>query len=750
VAAALGAPARAQATKKAAAAPAPPDTRPLARYVPRDNLVIYLGSDGLDAQADAWKKTAAYKLLTETSLGGMLEDMTSQVADKLLASTPNRKLNGADVLTIIKQLASSGFVAAVNGSETGKAGEELGTIVIRGGAGKDVRATFSRLMGTFMGTNKPQVVKKSGRTIVVVPMAGGQDTWAWWSEQNDLVIAIGKDTEDAIIATIDGKRPAAVEHPVRAELARTESGFTPLGQFLVDPTGAPKGSELAATASRLTSQGVNRVDVRWGFQDDALMMVTRLKAPRPRRGLLALADQPTFDKAKLPPLPEGIESFTVVSVDTDKAYDTLLSAAPTPEAKAQLSGLADSLKTNARIDLRKDLLARLGPKTAVYLMPGTTAGAAAPAAPAAGGGPLAGLLNLGGPQIPRLTLATEVDDTVAFARTLDNLIVSLNKEMRERVTEAAERAPVPKAEPGGDQTKGRRQPPQPPEFKLTPSKDLTERSYVLNIPPNMAGRFPAGFRPTIRLGAKKLVISTTPDAARLAMEVKAGDWTPPPDLAPAFDPLPRELIVLSANDPRTKLPEILASLPAALQRGVNSAIAATQAREAAAAPGGAPPGAAPPGAPGGASVPPAPGGPRGPRMQRDLGMPVAPGAPGAPGPGGQPQPGGPGGPPGAATSPMIQFNIPADKLPKADEIRARLFPGSFAVSADDQEIRFISRTAFPNVISPSTVAGIAVALPAIRQVQAARSGAPAAPPAEAKAATTKPAAKAGSSVVPKD
>ena len=112
---ALSAGARAQATKKAA----PPDNRPLARYVYRDNLVIYAGSEGLDAQAEAWQKTAAYKLLNETSLGAMLEDLTAQLGDQALALTPNRKLNGADVLAIIKHMAKSGFVLAVNAPEKG-------------------------------------------------------------------------------------------------------------------------------------------------------------------------------------------------------------------------------------------------------------------------------------------------------------------------------------------------------------------------------------------------------------------------------------------------------------------------------------------------------------------------------------------------------------------------------------------------------------------------------------------------------
>ena len=44
-ASALANPARAQATKAKAPAPTPPDTRPLARYIPRDNLVVYIETE---------------------------------------------------------------------------------------------------------------------------------------------------------------------------------------------------------------------------------------------------------------------------------------------------------------------------------------------------------------------------------------------------------------------------------------------------------------------------------------------------------------------------------------------------------------------------------------------------------------------------------------------------------------------------------------------------------------------------------
>src|SRR5436309_1382498 len=51
---------------------------PLARYVPRQDLFFYLEFDGLDAHADAWKHSAAYKLLNDTKLGALLEDLTRQ------------------------------------------------------------------------------------------------------------------------------------------------------------------------------------------------------------------------------------------------------------------------------------------------------------------------------------------------------------------------------------------------------------------------------------------------------------------------------------------------------------------------------------------------------------------------------------------------------------------------------------------------------------------------------------------------
>src|SRR6185437_13363201 len=105
---------QAPAAKGAAAAPAPAtDNPPPGRYVPRDGLVLYAESDGLNAHGEAWKKSAAYKMLNETPLGAMLEDLGTQFLDKLLAKLPNRKMNGADAVGLVKHVAQHGYALGI-------------------------------------------------------------------------------------------------------------------------------------------------------------------------------------------------------------------------------------------------------------------------------------------------------------------------------------------------------------------------------------------------------------------------------------------------------------------------------------------------------------------------------------------------------------------------------------------------------------------------------------------------------------
>ena len=87
--------------------PAPPDTSPLARFVPKENLVFYCEFSGLDSHEAAWKNTACCKMLNDTTLGEMLGAVSEQLLEKLLSIIPNHRLNGGEIVTLIKH--SAGF-----------------------------------------------------------------------------------------------------------------------------------------------------------------------------------------------------------------------------------------------------------------------------------------------------------------------------------------------------------------------------------------------------------------------------------------------------------------------------------------------------------------------------------------------------------------------------------------------------------------------------------------------------------------
>ena len=190
-------------------------------------------------------------------------------------------------------------------------------------------------------------------------------------EKEDLVrVWPGPEAADVFLETLDGQRPNAVDHPRRAELTKPENGFVPTGIFFADPT-LLKNDKVPASLGLLGFSNVKKLDVRWGFQDGASMTIARIGTSGPRTGLLALLDGSTFDKGKLPPIPESVTGFTVVSLDLKSTMDKLVALAKTfkPDAEDQLNQMINSLKAKTKLRLKEDVLAHLGPKVAWYILP---------------------------------------------------------------------------------------------------------------------------------------------------------------------------------------------------------------------------------------------------------------------------------------------------------------------------------------------------------------------------------------------
>ena len=85
----------------------PPE--PLARYIPAEGLAALVEHDGLGAHPEAWKASAAYKMLNETTLGAMLEDILAQVADRALQSGAGAPVSGKELVMLLSHLADKGF-----------------------------------------------------------------------------------------------------------------------------------------------------------------------------------------------------------------------------------------------------------------------------------------------------------------------------------------------------------------------------------------------------------------------------------------------------------------------------------------------------------------------------------------------------------------------------------------------------------------------------------------------------------------
>jgi hypothetical protein len=698
------------AAKPAAAPPATESFPPLARYAPKDDLIILVEFEGLDSDKPTWEQSALNHILNDTTTGVMLEDVFVQGVDQLLASRPEPpKFAAADLLAMFKHISRNGFVTGVAGKPN-EAGDDLepGTVirptVIRNGARADVRPLFAKLLGGLAtpGMTSAKVVK-SGRNVVVNTLPGAGEGWSWWIEGDDLVFAPGsQDNADRIIEVLNNKRPNAVENAVRQELMKPEGPFKPflvafgdVAKFPIPSGDSPFGP-------------VSRVDYRWGFEDKATMNVLSVNVPEPRTGVAKLLEQPTFSLSALPPIPSGVDGFTVVSLDLAMIYDQIvtLASAANPAVKAKVDAVEEAIKDKTRSRLKEDILARIGPKVAFYKAPARKTR-----------NPLAKVSNVGF-QVPRMVMVADLKDQKAFSRLFDGLMLAINKQMEAAMPEVPE--PAEPEDGAASKKKTAPKKPQAPRFRLSTPDPKT---YVLSLPPQLAAM--TNLNLTIAVGKKSLIVATASDVARdiLALESNPeGQWSPNAELKASLGRLPKELTVLQVSDPRDTLPSTLAKLPttlpallASISSGGPSAVITPPG-----APGGRPPGG--PGA--GGAYPAAPGGPG-----AGGAYPAAPGGPGAGG--AYPSaPGGPGagGPSGLNPAPNgikpIVLNLDPSKAPSADAVKKLLFPGSAALVVDAQGARWISREAFPPIsLSPGSTAGAGIAtallLPAVQSAREA-------------------------------
>ena len=484
----------------------------MARRVPSRDLVFYAEFDGLDAHARDWKGSAAYKALNQTTLGALLEDLAAQGLDRAMKGKLPDPPKGSRVVQTLEFLARKGFALAVNGRPPEQTSL---TLLVRGGSGPEVAGLVESLKGGDAKAAK-KTIQKGIRQVTL--NGDGPAAGAFIDDGGDLIL-VEASTVDRAIAVLEGKEPNASGHPSVLELAKPEGTFRPVALAFVDPKVFPP---LPPQLAAIGLDGLKRVDYRWGFRDDAIYGVFRLLAPSPRRGVMALFDGPSFDKATLPPLPAGVNGFTVASISPARVYDKILAAVrqAVPDGDAMVDALQRQLHQVLGVMVRQDLLSKLGPKWSMYAVPSG----------AAGGLPL------------DVVVLTDLADPARFAGSMGQVLEVANDQIKA-------------ARPAGSKA-------AVAQFRGLAGGPL---GFELVLPPGMLPPGPlASLKPTILMGKKSLAIASSSNAAASAIALAEGGaprWKPDAAFAPVLDSLPKGLVLLSVSDPRESLPQLVSSLP---------------------------------------------------------------------------------------------------------------------------------------------------------------------------------------------
>ncbi len=511
----------------------------LARFVPADDLAIYVEYRGLDSCRTAWRETAAHRILDETGTGAMLRSVVMQVIDRLLQEAPSDlPMDRIQIEQVVETIVARGFVLGVSvDPETGDPNRISAAV---GGLGRgDLRRAIESNLNAS-GQLPPFRNTATGDRVA----AAGPLVLAFLDE--DLVISFNPNRRG-------GPQPPDLEAEVRRsvleldrrrELLRDGDGMTPAFAAFVDIKALP---ELPSEALDLGLGGLESISARFGFDGRTVVNELTAETASPREGLLSLLDQPRFEASTMLPVPADATSFLTYSLDYNRVLDQVLRLVSTaePDAVNQFDRALADARRRTGVDIRRDLLGQLGPRVSIYVDPAEIGD------------------NLSIPfygAIPKFAMVTEVRDSRAMARTLDRLMRFVNAQLQQLGSGMY-----------ALQREGSIRPAALDELDVLAAQfrpaEGGRRGYRLVIPPGVL-TLPAGFQPTVLLGEKTLVLSVNPKTAREALALESnpsGSWMDQPENAELIDGLPEDLTVFNVSDPRTSLPEILVNMPAIVQ-----------------------------------------------------------------------------------------------------------------------------------------------------------------------------------------
>jgi hypothetical protein len=220
-----------------AAPAAEPGSSP-SRLLPARALTFYVEYDGLGAHAGAWKATAAYEMLHGTPAGALLAD----IARQFLTPDPQMRhgtlMTGADYIALGERVVQSGFALACYGEDR----ETPIVLVLKGLGVKESRDRFERwvryMLSTTAPAKLPTPIRHRGRDLYQIPNQDNAEGKprdellagvTWWFEGDDLILFPRSDIAGTALSGIGGPKKdiAATDRARVATVLDTIDGKEP-------------------------------------------------------------------------------------------------------------------------------------------------------------------------------------------------------------------------------------------------------------------------------------------------------------------------------------------------------------------------------------------------------------------------------------------------------------------------------------------------------------------------------------------
>ncbi len=357
------------------------ETVPPEQLLPQ-NSVLYLGYDGLQRHQEAWQQTAAYDAFVKSGLTNVLDKLFAAIGTQA-QKDPQASQAFALARQGLDHLYQDGISLAVSLPE--QAGP-YGVIVLHDAA--DLQAGLLQLITeASRGDIQTEETDISGRTVTRFLIPDAPIEVGCWKESSHLVVGVGIGAIQQALAVAEGETPNITTNPLwnqyrtSADFEVTSAGWLNFAdlreRFGMMPVPIPRedGQDPVRVNEILQALGLDtleRIAGRGGFQGRSCFSETDIVAPAPRKGLLAMCDQRSITMDELPPLPAQFAGVWASSIDTARAYETVLSVIENvadfgpPDAQAQIDKGLGEMRCALALDLKSDLLEPLGDLLCVY------------------------------------------------------------------------------------------------------------------------------------------------------------------------------------------------------------------------------------------------------------------------------------------------------------------------------------------------------------------------------------------------